>query len=453
MTLAIGDGGNDIAMIQAAHVGVGLFGNEGGQAARSADYALRQFSHLSRLMAVHGRYSLLRNSMIINYSLYKNLAFFFAQFIYAWRNGFSGESLYDDWHVTLFNITSTALSPFIMAIFEQDLPAHVLMEIPQLALEQRTMYRLSPYATLGWLVTAIYHSVICYAIGFGWAGDQDPVLNETGRMGGGALLGMVVATSTMMVVQFKLLLCSHWIGWPVFGCFALCTVGFYLITLIEGEMIAFVPSAFRVMYVMFQSKGALLSIVLAVVSALVPDVTFALVKRTFFPRDWHIIQELYKTKGLQSLRDLEKEVSETESRRGDELTTSSWFSAAVSRASSRGAPGSPRESSRGGGGDRGFSFGSPIPLRRPSRGGAESSVGSPATSRKGSTSMGPTPRPAPSVAGGRSSMSPRGYASDSVDAISPAVYGAYMAAVSEDTSVPEKSTSVRSLSQSQRLLR
>lgn len=60
MTLAVGDGANDVGMIQKAHVGVGLVGKDGTQAARSSDYALRQFSHLQRLLAVHGRWSYLR---------------------------------------------------------------------------------------------------------------------------------------------------------------------------------------------------------------------------------------------------------------------------------------------------------------------------------------------------------------------------------------------------------
>jgi len=52
---SIGDGANDVSMIQKAHVGVGVLGREGTQAARSADYAISQFRHLKRLMAVHGR--------------------------------------------------------------------------------------------------------------------------------------------------------------------------------------------------------------------------------------------------------------------------------------------------------------------------------------------------------------------------------------------------------------
>ena len=73
--MSVGDGGNDVPMISMAHVGVGIMGNEGMQAARASDFALGEFRMLIRLLAVHGRYSALRSSELIKYSFYKNLCF------------------------------------------------------------------------------------------------------------------------------------------------------------------------------------------------------------------------------------------------------------------------------------------------------------------------------------------------------------------------------------------
>lgn len=78
--LAIGDGANDVSMIQAAHVGVGIAGVEGLQAARSADVAIGQFRYLRKLLLVHGSWSYQRISNVILYSFYKNIAFFMTQF-------------------------------------------------------------------------------------------------------------------------------------------------------------------------------------------------------------------------------------------------------------------------------------------------------------------------------------------------------------------------------------
>lgn len=78
--LAIGDGANDVSMIQAAHVGVGISGVEGLQAARSADVAIGQFRYLRKLLLVHGAWSYQRVSKTILYSFYKNVALYMTQF-------------------------------------------------------------------------------------------------------------------------------------------------------------------------------------------------------------------------------------------------------------------------------------------------------------------------------------------------------------------------------------
>jgi P-type E1-E2 ATPase len=80
LLLAIGDGANDVSMIQAAHVGVGISGMEGLQAARSADVAIGQFRFLRKLLLVHGAWSYQRISKVILYSFYKNITLYMTQF-------------------------------------------------------------------------------------------------------------------------------------------------------------------------------------------------------------------------------------------------------------------------------------------------------------------------------------------------------------------------------------
>lgn len=95
ITLAIGDGANDVNMIQEAHVGVGIQGKEGQQAARTADYAIGQFKFLKPLLFVHGREAYRRNSLLINYSFYKNILYVSVQFIFGFHSVFSGQPLYE----------------------------------------------------------------------------------------------------------------------------------------------------------------------------------------------------------------------------------------------------------------------------------------------------------------------------------------------------------------------
>lgn len=75
ITLAIGDGANDVSMIKAAHIGVGISGREGRAAVLASDFSMCQFSYLARLLLVHGRWSYKRNSEVVLYAFYKNFAY------------------------------------------------------------------------------------------------------------------------------------------------------------------------------------------------------------------------------------------------------------------------------------------------------------------------------------------------------------------------------------------
>jgi P-type E1-E2 ATPase len=86
---AIGDGANDVSMIQEANVGIGLYGKEGRNAARSADFALGKFKFLKRLLLVHGYLFYTRGSFLVQYFFYKNLSFAIGQFYFSFSDAFS----------------------------------------------------------------------------------------------------------------------------------------------------------------------------------------------------------------------------------------------------------------------------------------------------------------------------------------------------------------------------
>lgn len=94
MTLAIGDGANDVAMIREAHVGVAILGKEGRQAARSSDYAFGKFKFLARLILVHGHYSYYRISYTVLYFFYKNVVVMVPLILYGVVSLYSGEPAY-----------------------------------------------------------------------------------------------------------------------------------------------------------------------------------------------------------------------------------------------------------------------------------------------------------------------------------------------------------------------
>ena len=121
ITLAIGDGANDVSMISMADVGVGLYGEEGSQAAMSSDYAMGEFQFLRKMLLFHGRINYIRIAEMIIYFFYKNFLFTIPQFLFAFDCGFSGQTLYDDAFVSLFNMIFTALPLLFKALMEQDI--------------------------------------------------------------------------------------------------------------------------------------------------------------------------------------------------------------------------------------------------------------------------------------------------------------------------------------------
>jgi magnesium-transporting ATPase (P-type) len=120
ITLAIGDGGNDVPMIMEAHIGVGIYGEEGLRAVQSSDYAMGEFKFLRELLFSHGRMNNVKNSECIHYFFFKNFVETFGHFIFGFYNNFTGQTIIDDWFITLFNLLFTSLPLGTKAILDID---------------------------------------------------------------------------------------------------------------------------------------------------------------------------------------------------------------------------------------------------------------------------------------------------------------------------------------------
>ncbi|XP_066108790.1 phospholipid-transporting ATPase IK [Saccopteryx bilineata] len=132
VTLAIGDGANDINMIKTADIGVGLAGQEGMQAVQNSDYMLAQFCFLRRLLLVHGRWSYMRVCKFLRYFVYKTLAVMMVQIWFSFYSGFSAQPLYEAWFLALFNLLYTTLPVLYIGLFEQDVSDKQSLELPEL---------------------------------------------------------------------------------------------------------------------------------------------------------------------------------------------------------------------------------------------------------------------------------------------------------------------------------
>ena len=166
VTLAIGDGSNDIAMIQEAHLGIGIAGKEGLQAARTSDYSIAQFRFLLKLLLVHGRWNYIRICKYTLGTFWKEMLFYLVQALYQRWDGYSGTSLYEPWSLSMFNTLFTSLPVIFMGVFEKDLAASTLLAVPELyGIGQRNggfNFKLYAYwATLGAIEAVIVYFSKC----------------------------------------------------------------------------------------------------------------------------------------------------------------------------------------------------------------------------------------------------------------------------------------------------
>ncbi|TRZ24797.1 hypothetical protein HGM15179_002351, partial [Zosterops borbonicus] len=162
ITLAIGDGANDVGMIQTAHVGVGISGNEGMQATNCSDYAIAQFSYLEKLLLVHGAWSYNRVTKCILYCFYKNVVLYIIELWFAFVNGFSGQILFERWCIGLYNVIFTALPPFTLGIFERSCTQDSMLRFPQLYKITQNADGFNTRVFWGHCINALIHSIILF---------------------------------------------------------------------------------------------------------------------------------------------------------------------------------------------------------------------------------------------------------------------------------------------------
>lgn len=130
ITMAIGDGANDVPMLMEAHIGVGMRGHEGTQAERAADYTIGKFKYLRVMTLHHGRLAYRRISLFICYYFYKNVILVFCELYFAFLSGYSGQNFFGDWLPTLYNAVWTSWPCMFTFIFDQDVDREMGLKNP-----------------------------------------------------------------------------------------------------------------------------------------------------------------------------------------------------------------------------------------------------------------------------------------------------------------------------------
>ncbi|KAL4656537.1 putative phospholipid-transporting ATPase IH isoform X1 [Arapaima gigas] len=291
ITLAIGDGANDVSMILEAHVGIGIMGKEGRQAARNSDYAIPKFKHLKKMLLVHGHYYYVRIAELVQYFFYKNICFIFPQFLYQFFCGFSQEPLYDTAYLTLYNISFTSLPILLYSLIEQHVSMDTLKRDPSLYRDIAKNSFLRWPSFIYWTLLGLFDAVVFFFGAF-FLFDNTTFISS-GQMFGNWTFGALVFTVLVFTVTLKLALDTHYWTWinhfVIWG-----SLLFYVIfSLLWGGIIWPFLNYQRMYYVFMQmlsSGPAWLSIILLILISLLPDILKKVLCRALWPSATERIQ-------------------------------------------------------------------------------------------------------------------------------------------------------------------
>ncbi|EFY98750.2 phospholipid-translocating P-type ATPase [Metarhizium robertsii] len=293
--LAIGDGANDVSMIQAAHIGIGISGMEGLQAARSADVAIAQFRYLRKLLLVHGAWSYQRVSKTILFSFYKNITLYLTQFWFTFQNVFSGQVIYESWTLSFYNVFYTVLPPLVLGILDQYISARLLDRYPPLygMGQSNSSFKLKTFAQ--WIANAFYHSIILYVWAeLFWYGD---LIQGDGKIAGHWVWGTALYGAVLLTVLGKAaLVTSNWTKYHVLAIPGSMAI-WYIFIAAYGSVapkVNFSMEYHGVVPRLYTSPVFWLQTVVLAFMCLLRDFVWKYAKRMYLSKPYHHIQELQK---------------------------------------------------------------------------------------------------------------------------------------------------------------
>ncbi|XP_067244744.1 probable phospholipid-transporting ATPase IA isoform X4 [Chanodichthys erythropterus] len=293
ITLAIGDGANDVGMIQTAHVGVGISGNEGLQAANSSDYSIAQFKYLKNLLLVHGAWNYNRVAKCILYCFYKNIVLYIIEIWFAFVNGFSGQILFERWCIGLYNVIFTALPPLTLGIFERSCRKENMLKYPELYKTSQNAMGFNTKVFWAHCLNGLFHSVILFW--FPLKAFQHDTVFGNGKTPDYLLLGNMVYTFVVITVCLKAgLETSSWTMFShiaIWGSIGLWIVFFGIYSSL-WPLIPLAPDMSGEADMMFSSGVFWMGLIFIPITSLVFDVAYKVMKRLCFKTLVDEVQEL-----------------------------------------------------------------------------------------------------------------------------------------------------------------
>ncbi|KAF9414264.1 putative aminophospholipid-translocase [Podila epigama] len=156
----IGDGGNDVSMIQQADVGVGIVGKEGKQASLAADFSVLQFSYLTKLLLWHGRNSYKRSAKLSQFVIHRGLIISIMQAVFSAMFYFAPIALYQGMLIVGYTTIYTN-APVFSLVLDKDVPEDIALLYPELYRDLTKGRSLSYKTFFSWLLISVYQGMKC----------------------------------------------------------------------------------------------------------------------------------------------------------------------------------------------------------------------------------------------------------------------------------------------------
>ncbi len=294
ITLAIGDGANDVSMIQAAHIGIGISGLEGMQAVRASDFSVGQFRFLVRLLLVHGSWAYKRIAKFILFYFYKNMANVLTEYFFAFQAAFSGQILFADWLALGYNALYSSFGCIFGFCLDQDVSAKTILSQPR-------AYEFSMYGMgfdmkqfANWMMIALLHASICYYIPMFF---MNTAIDDKGMVFGHWFHGTTSFICLIFVLHCRMALMVY--SWNYMVKLAIViSISFFLITFcilctkfMSTDPLAWQEEMLGMFVLLFSNPKMYLCVLVTMVAAVIPDIVGKFVTSNYFPLPHNILHE------------------------------------------------------------------------------------------------------------------------------------------------------------------
>ncbi|CAG8521461.1 1078_t:CDS:2 [Gigaspora margarita] len=293
VTCAIGDGANDVSMIQAAHIGIGVAGEEGLQAVMASDYAIAQFRFLTRLLLVHGHYAYIRNSSLILNFFYKNMIGVGVLFWFQLFDGYSTTIVFEYTYTLFWNLFFTCCAVLAIGVFDRDIPDRVAVEVPELYQWGMKKKGYTMPIFFIFLFEGFYQSLVCFFIPYFAYGLGS--INYSGRQPDYLELGTEMAAACITVANLfngfnaECWTVFHFIS--VFGSIGLFYIYVAIYSLVPDMQDSGIYGFNNMVY---RSAVFWFCIILSIVISILPRFLWKYWQSNYLPTDADIVKEVCK---------------------------------------------------------------------------------------------------------------------------------------------------------------